>query len=47
VFPPATRVVTLDAFGDPLANGLTEEFVFSFERSIASYRVNARFRLQA
>jgi hypothetical protein len=47
LFPPATRLVTLDAFGDPLANGLTEEFVFSFERSIASYTVNARFRLQA
>ncbi len=47
LFPPATRVVTLDAFGDQLANGLTEEFVFSFDRSIASYTVSARFRLQA
>lgn len=47
LFPPATRVVTLDAFGDQLANGLTEEFVFSFDRSIASYTVSARFRLAA
>lgn len=47
LFPPATRVVTLDAFGDQLANGLTEEFVFSFDPSIASYTVNARFRLAA
>lgn len=47
LFPPATRVVTLDTFGDQLANGLTEAFVFSLDRSIASDRVSARFRLQA